>query len=339
MDAQTINQQTSLVDLVGGLKRSGRYHVGPCPFCGGRDRFNVKEVDGEQLWICRQCGDGRYHDAVSFLMKRDGLTFGELLKQNGGDQRPATSDRRRPARPVAMPAAIDAPPDDAWQAAAAVVVGDSVAYLRGQSPDADRAWLYLITQRGLSDGMIERAQLGYNPAWRQIEGVGWLAPGITIPCFAGGKLWYVNVRTTAAARAASEAKGRDLGKYHALPGSKLKALYRADSLLTAREAIVTEGELDALLVATYLPEGWASVTMGSAGTLPDNPAWLRYFAAIRRVYVIMDNDQAGGDGLRRWRELLPWVDSIPVPAGSKDATDAWIAGYAIGKEAGMRAAC
>ena len=39
-----------------GLKRSGRELVGPCPACGGNDRFAVKPVQGGAALIhCRQC--------------------------------------------------------------------------------------------------------------------------------------------------------------------------------------------------------------------------------------------------------------------------------------------
>ena len=41
-----------------GLKRSGRYLQGPCPRCGGTDRFHVYENrGGEALAGCNQCTD------------------------------------------------------------------------------------------------------------------------------------------------------------------------------------------------------------------------------------------------------------------------------------------
>lgn len=322
MDALTINQQTNLVDLVGGLKRNGRYHVGPCPFCGGRDRFNVKEADGVQLWICRQCGDGRYQDAVSFLMKRDGLTFREVVGDGGQTAAPTPTARaaRRPSglaqRPLAQP------PGEAWQLAALTAVRECCANLFGLEWPV---WGWL-EKRGITADVTFAASLGFNPAWRQVGPDAWLAPGVTIPALIAGELWYVQVRTTEAARQESARKGRRLDKYHALTGSRLKALYGADKLLAAHTAVITEGEFDALLVGRYLPPGWAAVTMGSAGSLPDNAAWLRYFAGVRRAYLVMDNDQAGETAVGRWRELLNWVELLPVPAGHKDVTEFWQAG-------------
>ena len=35
--------------------RSGRKLVGPCPSCGGTDRFSVADKDGRAVFNCRQC--------------------------------------------------------------------------------------------------------------------------------------------------------------------------------------------------------------------------------------------------------------------------------------------
>lgn len=323
MDALTINQQTNLIDLVGGLKRSGRYHIGPCPFCGGKDRFNVKEGEEGQLWLCRKCGDGRYHDVAAFLMRRDGLTFSQLLDQHRQPatnyQRPATSYQRKATRATR---GLTQPPDGAWQAAALTAVYDSCQNLFSQEWPV---WTWL-GKRGITHEAAFAASLGFNPEWRETLPGHWLAPGVTIPCLAGGELWYVQVRTTEEARATAVARGRRLDKYHALAGSRLKALYGADRLPGAATAVVTEGEFDALLMGQYLPKNWAAVTMGSAGSLPDNPLWLRYFAAVDRVYLVMDNDAAGETAVSHWRELLPWVDLAAVPQGHKDLTEFWQAG-------------
>ena len=38
-----------------GLKRQGRELVGPCPACGGTDRFSIKPIDGGAVIHCRGC--------------------------------------------------------------------------------------------------------------------------------------------------------------------------------------------------------------------------------------------------------------------------------------------
>lgn len=43
---------------------------GPCPLCGGKDRFRVDDKDGRGSWICNQCGAG------------DGLKLVDLYMNN-----------------------------------------------------------------------------------------------------------------------------------------------------------------------------------------------------------------------------------------------------------------
>ncbi len=46
------------------LKRGGKEHTGPCPACGGTDRFSVNPV--KQKWNCRGAGGGG--DAIGIMM-------------------------------------------------------------------------------------------------------------------------------------------------------------------------------------------------------------------------------------------------------------------------------
>ena len=88
MDAQTINQNYDLLALVSSdtrLKHSGHFYIGACPFCGGRDRFNLKETSGGWRWFCRKCGDDKYHGAIDYIMRRDDLNFKQALESLGGD--------------------------------------------------------------------------------------------------------------------------------------------------------------------------------------------------------------------------------------------------------------
>ncbi|UVK55103.1 toprim domain-containing protein [Mesorhizobium sp. AR02] len=47
---------------------------GPCPMCGGKDRFRFDNKDGKGTFYCSQCGAG---DGVQFAMKFLGLEFKE----------------------------------------------------------------------------------------------------------------------------------------------------------------------------------------------------------------------------------------------------------------------
>lgn len=60
---------------IDGLKRAGREMVGPCPRCGGRDRFGINLQ--KNLFQCRQCGaKGDQVHLVEFVR---GMTFRAAL--------------------------------------------------------------------------------------------------------------------------------------------------------------------------------------------------------------------------------------------------------------------
>ncbi|TWO71562.1 zinc-binding protein [Caenimonas sedimenti] len=48
---------------------SGR--KGPCPFCGGRDRYRWKKDYGG-VWVCNGCGDGKFQTGFAMLMQLRG---------------------------------------------------------------------------------------------------------------------------------------------------------------------------------------------------------------------------------------------------------------------------
>lgn len=49
---------------------------GPCPFCGGTDRYQWNHKKGGGIWVCRSCTDGKYASGFQMLMKHMGyLSF------------------------------------------------------------------------------------------------------------------------------------------------------------------------------------------------------------------------------------------------------------------------
>lgn len=48
---------------------------GPCPFCGGKDRYRFTDRNGDGGWICNQCGSG---DGIALAMQYLNIDFIEL---------------------------------------------------------------------------------------------------------------------------------------------------------------------------------------------------------------------------------------------------------------------
>ena len=73
----------ALVEQLGAkLKRAGASeYVGPCPVCGGQDRFGVNIK--KQVWNCRGCGKGG--DAIGLAQHAGGVTFAEAVAALSGE--------------------------------------------------------------------------------------------------------------------------------------------------------------------------------------------------------------------------------------------------------------
>jgi putative DNA primase/helicase len=84
-----------------GLKLRGRIErVGPCPICGGTDRFAVNIR--KNLFNCRGCNAGG--DAIALVQHLDGVSFAEACATLAGE--PPVSARSEP-RPIIKPADDD----------------------------------------------------------------------------------------------------------------------------------------------------------------------------------------------------------------------------------------
>jgi DNA primase len=289
--------------------------AGPCPFCGGRDRFRVQpERPGGGRWWCRQCSpDERWHSAADYVMQRYGMDFWEACaylegKPLGGDREPARGNqeetKRKPEETKKGDVDQDVtPPSSTWQRRALKVVSECEAALWSAEGEKARSWL---TKRGLRENTIRTWRLGYNSTDRKIRGL-WIPGGIVIPCFVGGVLWYVKVR-----RLDSEPK------YMHVEGGK-SALYGIDALDGKRVVVICEGELDTVLLWQEAGDLVDVVGVGSAQTRPD-PSFLIHLLGSTYWLAAHDHDGPGEKGAKSWGEFSKRVRRIRPLAG-KDLTD------------------
>jgi hypothetical protein len=83
-----------------GIELRGRIDLcGPCPVCGGRDRFSVNVK--RQVWNCRGCGLGG--DVIALVQRLDGTSFATAVETLAG--------KRTPAAPTVAPTVTAAPKD------------------------------------------------------------------------------------------------------------------------------------------------------------------------------------------------------------------------------------
>lgn len=338
LDFRQVAQQADTLALIGAdtqLKRvagtNGGEYAGACPFCGGKDRFRVQpQHERGGRWMCRQC-QPQFTDVLDYVAKRDNISLFEAAARLSNNQ-PLSPLPARPVDPAPNPLESK-PPSIDWQDMALNVIAEAGHYLHSGKLDAVKALKYLMLNRGLTIETIKAASLGYNPQLRKvgtIDGVDyWLNEGIVIPCLAGADVWYIQVRTTKAARQRAAKNGYELAKYSALKGSNLSALYGADSLTNAKRGVIVEGEFDALLLSQYADKDTAVSTTGGATVTP-SPHWRLYLGHLQTLRVSLDNDKAGQTGAAKWGGLFDYAEPLPqLPAG-QDITDYWKNGGDLG---------
>lgn len=67
----------SILPIFGIHERHLFNRHGPCPICGGKDRFRFDNKNGRGTWICNRCGAG---DGVKLVMLATGMTRDEALR-------------------------------------------------------------------------------------------------------------------------------------------------------------------------------------------------------------------------------------------------------------------
>lgn len=317
MNAAQINQTFDLVGYVSQivpLKQSQSYLIGPCPMCGGRDRFNLKQTATGAIWVCRHCSKDKYRSALDFLMEFLRVDFKEALKQAGGDlERPA----RQAATPPSQPK--NNRPSDEWQRDAWQHVGAASDALLGIAPDAadpltsavvlaghaqaaiSREAREYLTARGISRASWASFQLGYTIAYKR--------PAISIPYFDGNTITAVKYRFIDTI--ARQDKGR---RFSMLQGSKPFLFGLSHVIPSAKGLLVVEGELNAVSIIQQMPRGLATVSMGSE---TNTPALLKKLAdRYERVFIWMDDRERAQEMQRRMGRDATLIES-PIHRGQK----------------------
>jgi DNA primase len=152
---EQVRQATDLVDLVSRsiqLRRQGRIYVGLCPWHDDA-RPSMQVNPDRQTWKCWVCDVGG--DVFSFVMKREGVSFGEavrILAERAGIE-------LMPGQQKATPGG----PDDKQTLYRAMAWAEERFHrCLLESPDAEPARQYL-TERGINQDSTLRFHLGFSP--------------------------------------------------------------------------------------------------------------------------------------------------------------------------------
>jgi DNA primase len=312
---QQVRDHSDVVELVGRtvtLKRAGRNYKGLCPFHDEKTpSFNVNP--DRQSYYCFGCHEGG--DAFSFLMKVEGLSFGEAVRtlaRECGIEVPAAAGESRG--------------DSLYEANELLAERYAVELARSGNPGAA-----YLAERGLDAAVIQRFGIGYAPeGWdfavralreRKIPAEIGERAGLLAQRASGGHYDRLRGRVVFPIR---DCRGRVIGfggraiaadqepKYLNTPESpvfrKREALYglphALEPIRRADRAVVVEGYFDCVaLQRAEISE--AVATCGTALTA-DHARNLR--RRTRNVVLLFDGDEAGQRAVERALEVL-------LPAG------------------------
>lgn len=372
---------TLLLDLLRGMStgnwrmvsrgKKGEEWAGPCPVCGGNDRFRAwptmaggdvcREAGISGSWWCRQCDRGG--DVISLLEFARGLDFVGACKDLGiglsaGPRQPQSRPLRQPRVDSPWePKAREAPPEK-WQIQASKLTLEAAEYLLSYADG-----LKYLAGRGLPLAAVKEYSLGYltgddksglcryrarsafdladKQVGDRVKKALWIPRGLTIPLWGsapqGGSMVH---RLRIRRRAADLTDGRG-SKFLLLEGSGQAPMI----LLPTKKAVdrtawvIVEAELDAMAVHQACAGQVGVIAVLTNRGKPDVTAH-GLLKSAPTILVALDFDEADAKGHRAGYEGWSWWEKIyiqakrwPVPQG-KDPGEAFGLGVDLARWVG-----
>ncbi|QQV76513.1 toprim domain-containing protein [Sphingomonas aliaeris] len=314
----------NLSDVIGRhtklKRRGGREMVGLCPFHSEKSpSFEVNDTKG--TYHCWGCGVGG--DAMSFLMKRDGMSFRDAYQALAGDAFPLVSPEEQAKRKREDAEALSrriAVAREIWDSSVPPEGTAAEVYARqrgitGPLPDSVR---FVMTARYRND---ETGEIGrdYPAMVCALQNADDVVVGVQCVFLAdGGKRKFERLRPDGSTAKAKLSFG-------AIVGSAFRT--RGMTAPIGDEIVVCEGPEDGLTLAQEFPDRSTWVACGTA-LMPQ----LQMPARIRRVVLAGDNNAAGrlavetaitalgerglavramwpADGYKDWNDMLRGIKS------------------------------
>jgi len=312
----------------------GEYH-GPCPACGGKDRFiiqpNKKKNKCYGGYWCRQCGI--HGDAIQFCREFYGMSFEEAARHVNANIEviTAASKFKIVSSTKFKPVELTNPPAR-WLLRADLLTLFSQHEILQNS--RIRVWLH---KRGISDELIVKHRLGWCPeeifhlredwglAYEEDENgkprCVWVPEGLVIPTIDSSSEMVIRMKI----RREKWIEGDRLPKYVAVSGSMKGLSIFGD--IKKSVILVVESELDAIVLAHLVGDIAFSVAVGGSTKNPDYVT--DYLARNAKSLLIgHDNDNAGLEVFKKWKNIYSHAQAFPTPVG-KDIGEAIALGFDV----------
>lgn len=308
----------TLLEIVPALKKKNQSeYAGPCPWCGGHDRFVVwpqKSKGGR--YYCRQCV--RHGDAIDFL-REEGMSFRDACKELdiGCTPRPYRKPVAKVA-PVAVASvrgtAPDISPSMEWKTMAASIVKECI-----NSTDFEVVthWKAALAKRHINMSTGLRYGIGWNhrDRWIPSDRLGDAGRRIRIP---KGLLVPIWRKKGIVGMKVGCADTKNDPKVWNVKGSGRQNLLIGKSGIPV---FIVESDLDAYLIAQEAGDMVSVVSLGGATNRLDKES-LNFVAQAKKVYISTDFDEgmegtvgAGQKAYMRLMKDFPHAEYMPTARG------------------------
>jgi DNA primase len=332
----TLDLASKKVELKKVASTHGGEWTGPCPECGGKDRFHVwpyTNCEKGSYW-CRGCG--KAGDNIQFLIDFEGMNFKDACAWLNINLDTNYHSKPAPTEKKEFTPTEHQSPAQLWQEKAGKFVSWAQEQLKNNQQQLD--WL---AARGINQGAAVAARLGWNPgengkdlfrartAWglpelKKEDGrprMLWLPRGLVIPYCVDGIIQRIRIR---------QPEGEP--RYYVIPGSSMATMIIG---IECRAFVIVESELDAIACAASTDLAGA-VALGTLQGKPDAAAYEILKSSVQILNALDYGDQGGGKtaaerAFKWWADNFPdKCDRWPVPQG-KDPGEAYAQGTDLGE--------
>jgi DNA primase len=310
-------------DLRKVASTGGGEWAGPCPFCGGKDRFRVQPyhtLGGR--WMCRVCSPSWGHNVIDFYMREHNCDFVTAIRALSGES-PDGSNLRTQMNKIESQS-TSANKKEAMHTAITLCE-------EGLWGNANPAALDYLHSRGLEDITIRRFHLGYSMGIK--VGDLWIPRGITIPNIVHGEVHYIKIRLIPGEACRCSYCRKEIAspgvcphcgkvtKYKGVKGNKTSSLFNAEDLPTGNVALIVEGEINAMTAFQEINDVVAVASVGSATNRIGLAVWGPYLFYPKLILVTYDEDHAGSAGKESLLSLSEKCVSAPLPSHHEDLNE------------------
>lgn len=328
IDTQEIKRVVDLVEYIGRhttlvqVSRVGEY-AGPCPRCGGTDRFHVKD----ERFYCRQCLP-RGGDVIDFVQWLHGVGFREACARLGAEL--ATDPHVAGAEPTVR--ATTSPASQQQEAKQEQPVWQTERFQRSAqrtlaatrrrlwSEEGTPGWSYLQA-RGLTEETARAFGLGYGVTFhpRRRKNL----PAIFLP-------WYSeDGKRVRAVQHRFIADDLDKNERYSMKFGSDPVLFGLNVLKPAETVAVVEGEFNCMALQQ---SGIQALSLGSEANVGNRQALAalpEYLVRYRRIVVWFDQLDRADALVSQLREAEPFREKELQGVASHQDANAYLMANAL----------